>query len=192
MSHAWTNKVNCVEECIGDTRQASIFLEGAWEADVNRLTVISPLLLSHIDEMLDRYEVLSAVVWWYFFELSPNQIEEYLNVSLDYGVWLPIDGDIISVGYSTLDNTVVQSWVTFEKTTPGEVLSGFGLEIPLTGGGPVYENAGAFVDVKLYVGGYTPYDPDTEADPNIPAGLTVDPLYNPTFFYLNPLLNWGE
>ena len=73
MSHAWTNKVNCVEECIGDTRQASIFLEGAWEADVNRLTVISPLLLSHIDEMLDRYGVLSAVVWWYFFELSPNR-----------------------------------------------------------------------------------------------------------------------
>ena len=192
MSCVWTNKVNCVEECVGDTRQASIFLEGAWSADVNSLTITDSSLISHINEILDHYGTVSIVVWWYFWELSTEGIEDYFNISLAYGVTIPtVDVTPVSVGYSTIDNSMIQSWTTFTKTVPYEYLSNIALQIPITGtGDPVCEFAGGFYDVSLYAGGYTPFS-RYDSDPNIPAGLGID-MVKETPFYLNPLMSWCE
>lgn len=192
MSCVWTDKVGCGEYCVSSYQQPSIFLSGAWSADVNSLTITDSSLILHINEMLDYYGTVSIVVWWYFWELTPEGIEDYFNIDLSYGVTIPtVDITPVSVGYSTIDNTMIQSWATFTKTVPYEYLSAIGLQIPITGtGNPVHEFAGGFYDVSLYVGGYTPFNRNN-SDPNIPAGLGSG-MIQETPFYLNPLLNWGE
>lgn len=190
MSCVWTDKVGCEEYCIFSGQQPSIFLSGAWSADVNSLTIIDSSLILHINEMLDYYGTVSIVVWWYFLELSPEGIEDYFNINLSYGVTIPtVDITPVSVGYSTIDNLMIQSWTTFTKTVPYEYLSDFGLQIPITGtGDPVCEYAGVFYNVSLYAGAYIPFN-RYDSDPNIPAGLSND-MPPETPIYLNPLMRW--
>ena len=192
MSCVWTDKVGCEEYCIFSGQQPSIFLDGAWSADVNTLAITDSSLILHINEMLNYYGTVSIVVWWYFWEISQKGIEDYFNISLAYGVTLPFTNITpVSVGYSIIDNSMIQSWATFTKTVPYDYLSAIELQIPITGtGDPVCEFAGGFYDVSLYAGGYTPFS-RYDSDPNIPAGLGID-MVKETPFYLNPLMNWCE
>lgn len=202
MSHAWTNKVNCVEECIGDTRQASIFLEGAWIGHTNDLQLapyeghLNPsLVLEHINTMLDVYGALSIVVLWYFNEISPVDIESTINVRVE-GISVLGDGgiNIIETGNSVIDNVFVQTWATFNKA-PGETISWLTLSFANTiyGIAPYSYSGypGAFVDVRLYVGGYTPFLVRSEqfSDPNMRAGFAQE--VSGTELVLNPLLEWA-
>lgn len=187
--NVWTDKVGCEEYRL---QAASIFLSGAWSAEVNSLTITDSSLIYHINEILDYYGTVSIVVWWYFAETSPEGIEDYFNISLAYGVTLPFTSITpVSVGYSTIDHAMIQSWATFTKTVPYDYLSDIILQIPIFGTGePLCEFAGGFYDVRLYAGGYTPFS-RSDSDPNIPAGLVID-MEEKATFYLNPVMSWCE
>ena len=202
MSHAWTNKVNCVEECVDNTRKASIFLGGAWIGYTNDLLLepyegnLNPsLVLEHINTMLDVYGDLSIVVLWYFNEISSVDIESTIKVRVE-GISVLGDGgiNIIETGNSVIDNELVQTWATFNKE-PGETISWLNLSFANTIHGiPPYPYSGypgAFVDVRLYVGGYTPFliDYDPFSDPNMRAGFTQE--VSGTAIAINPLLEWA-
>ena len=192
MSRVWTNTVNCTELCDGPVRQASIFLAGAWQGTTNTLTLLDPSIVAHVNAMLDLYGTVTVVVLWYFNEMSPADIESTLNVNLT-GVYCYVwNLNWELVDYFLIDNTLVQSCLTFKKFVPEESISDFSLEIVLEEGfGPTYEYPGAFYDIRLYAGEYIPFLVSSEIDPNIPAGLAPGVTLE-TPIALNPLLAWNE
>lgn len=193
MRCVWTNTVNCRETHDGTVRQASIFLNGAWQGTTNTLTILDPSIVAHVNAMLDLYETLTVVVLWYFNEIAPADIGSTLNVNLS-GVYCRapnVNREIVD--YSTIDNSLVQSWLSFKKSVPEKPISDFSLEIVLEEGfGPTpYEYPGAFCDIRLYAGEYIPFLVSSEIDPNTPVGLAPGVTLE-TPIAINPLLIWLE